>query len=49
MKKNHEEPATPINEVILNDTPETTQKTNLTIKVYLYGEDTPTDTYQFDA
>jgi hypothetical protein len=49
MKNNHEEPATPKNELILNDTPEAAQKTNLTIKVYLYGESSPAQTYQFDA
>ncbi len=43
----HHEPTN--NEIILHDALEVKPATNITIKVYLYGEESSANTYQFEA
>ena len=52
MNNPHEKPISAQYHFDLDDEVETTPSTetlNFTIKVYLYGEESPTDTYQFQG
>lgn len=49
MNQFHEEPTPDANELILDShEPALASTTNMTIKVYLYGEESPAETYRFE-
>lgn len=49
MNSNNENKTAPLNEIIIDGTTEANDITNITIKVYLYGKESPADTYRFDT
>ena len=49
MKNNHDEKTASAHEIILHESQEPMAVNNITIKVYLYGEEAAADTYKFKA
>jgi len=47
MNSNNDKKPASNQEIILNEAVETKEILNITVKVYLYGEESPTDSYHF--